>query len=55
MALLAELRHLRTLGSPEEFFERRKYGYRMLLENLGKNQLIALEETMTADRLYEAS
>jgi hypothetical protein len=42
MALLAELRRIKTLSSPEEFFDRQQFAYTRIADDLGNNSLAML-------------
>jgi hypothetical protein len=55
MSLLAELRRIKTLGSPEEFFERRAYSYKRLKEDIEKKSTSVLESTLVAEGPEPAS
>lgn len=46
MNLLADLRRIQTLASPEEFFERRNFTHKQLKEDLGKQSTAALETVL---------
>jgi hypothetical protein len=48
---LADLRRIRTLSSPEEFFERKSYTYKRLIADLEKNSVTVLKETLTSELL----
>jgi hypothetical protein len=49
MSLLTELRRIKTLGSPEEFFERKAYSYKRLMEDIERKSTRVLEETLAAE------
>ena len=51
MSLLTDLRRIKTLSSPEEFFERKIYTYTNLIADLEKKSVVALEETLAAEWL----
>lgn len=49
MSLLADLRRIKTLSSPEEFFERKGYTYKRLTADLEKGSGTVLQETLTSE------
>jgi len=51
MSLLADLRRIKTLSSPEEFFERKIYTYNKLTVDLEKNSTTVFREVVAAESL----
>jgi hypothetical protein len=47
MSLLAQLRQIKTLSDPEEFFERRIYSYQKLVADLESGSDAVLEDTLS--------
>jgi hypothetical protein len=46
MSLLADLRRIKTMSSPEEFFERKGYTYKRLTADLEKRSSTVFQETL---------
>ena len=51
MSLLTDLRRIKTLSSPEEFFDRKIYTYSKLTADLERKSAVALHETLAAEWL----
>ena len=51
MSLLTDLRRIKTLSSPEEFFDRKIYTYSKLIADLERKSAVALHETLAAEWL----
>ena len=51
MSLLADLRRIKTLSSPEEFFERKTYAYSRLIADLERKSVAVLEDTLASEWL----
>jgi hypothetical protein len=51
MALLTDLRRIKTLSSPEELFQRKIYTYNNLVADLERKSTVILQETLAAEWL----